>query len=117
MNTAAGDGSGFVQTLVGLTDFLKYGSIGFAGLMLVLVIVALSIRQMDDRMATLLRTFLFVGAFCFVVSSTSTFFAEIYKTSHLLYLKVIPNEMHGSDLPPPVITINNEINRYHCATK
>jgi hypothetical protein len=108
MNTAAGGGSGFVQTLVGFADFLKYGSIGFAGLMLVLVIAALSIRQMDDKTATLLRTFLFVGAFCFVVSSASTFFSEIYKTSHLLYLTVIPNQMHGSDLPPPVITINNE---------
>jgi hypothetical protein len=108
MNAAADGGSGFVQTLIGSAEFLKYGSIGLAGLMLVLVVAALAIRQTDARTTALLRTFMFVGAFCFVVSTASTFAAEVYKTSHLLFLKVIPIEMTGSDLPAPVVSINNE---------
>lgn len=88
--------------------FLKWGSTGLAGLMLVLVIFAIIGRDVSEAKKSLLRTFMVIGAFCFVASLA----AEVYLQSiantgrHKVVLAVLPNDLDGSDFPPPQIKVD-----------
>jgi hypothetical protein len=103
--TAAIDPSAF-------QGFLAYGPIGLAGLLLVLVVTALSLRwNMNDASARLLRLVLFVGAFCFVAALVAQHFtppAPGPSEAHVLGLSVFPNGLEGSGLPPARVTINSQ---------
>jgi hypothetical protein len=48
--------------------FLTYGPLGLAGLLLVLVVTALTLRKVDEATERVLKLVLFVGAFCFVAA-------------------------------------------------
>jgi hypothetical protein len=65
-------------TIGALNEFLNYGPIGFAGLMLVLVIIALNVPKIDPHRAGLLRQFLYVGSFCFAVAMIAQFFGATH---------------------------------------
>ena len=94
------------------SDFLKYGPIGLAGLMLVLVIIALSIGTLDPKKERLLRLFMFIGAFCFVVASIMAFLPGFFTGSHYLYLRVEPLDMDTAHkFPPPTVTINQQVQK------
>lgn len=88
--------------------FLKWGSTGLAGLMLVLVIFAIIGRDVSDTKKSLLKTFMVVGATCFVVSLA----AEVYLQSiantgrHKVVLAVLPNDLDGSSFPPPEVKLD-----------
>lgn len=103
---SAGDSGTFLESAA---SFLKFGPLGLAGLMLALVVVALSIGHLDTAKERLLRQFLYIGAFCFVVASVMAFLPGFIASSHMLYFRILPHNMGAeSRLPPPVITINNE---------
>jgi len=91
--------------------FLVYGPIGLAGLVLVLVVVALSLRwNLNEASERMLRLVLFVGAFCFVAALVAQHFAPsaaALPAAHTLGLSIYPNGLEGSGLPPPKITINS----------
>lgn len=92
------------------SQFLKYGPIGLAGLMLVLVIVALQIRVLDIGTERLMTRFLYIGGFCFTVASIILIFLQFFGAPHTVYFRVEPNDaMSGQTLPPPHITINSNI--------
>jgi hypothetical protein len=94
------------------SDFLKYGPIGLAGLMLVLVIIALGIGRLDVRKEQLLRLFMYIGAFCFVVASIMAFLPEYITGSHRLFLRIEPLDMDTAHkFPPPTVTINQEVQK------
>lgn len=88
--------------------FLKWGSTGLAGLMLVLVIFAILGRDVSKAKKSLLRTFMVIGAFCFVASLA----AEVYLQSsantgrHKVVLAVLPNDLDESTFPPPQIKVD-----------
>ena len=82
--------------------FLNYGPIGLAGLMLVLAIVGLSVRNLTETRERLLRTFLYVGAFCFIAALGFQAIRGRYELSLMVY----PNDLDGSVLPPPATSIN-----------
>jgi hypothetical protein len=89
-----------------LSAFLKYGPTGLAGLMLVLVIIALSFRAMTDSRERLLTRFMYIGAFCFTLSLASSFFSVA--GAYSLYFRVIPlDEGNKHALPMPIIKINS----------
>jgi hypothetical protein len=48
--------------------FLTYGPLGLAGLFLVLVVTALSLRRVDEAAERVLKLVLFIGAFCFIAA-------------------------------------------------
>ncbi len=99
--------NGLVQSASQFSDFLRFGPIGLAGLMLFLVIVALSIGTMTATKAQLLRTFMYIGAFCFVVAAVIAFLPG---KAHILYVRVEPLDMNTTHkFPPPTITINSKV--------
>jgi len=110
-----GGGANIAGHASDFSDFLKYGPIGLAGLMLVLVIIALTIGRLDERKAQLLRRFMYVGAFCFVVASVMAFLPSVTPvpdTPHTLYLRVEPLDMNTAHkFPPPTVTINAEVQK------
>src|SRR4030081_2129689 len=53
---------------IGYQGFLTYGPLGLAGLLLVLVVTAFSLRKVDEAGERVLKLVLFVGAFCFVAA-------------------------------------------------
>jgi hypothetical protein len=92
--------------------FLTYGPIGLAGLMLVLVVTALSLRwNLTAPAAKLLERVLYVGAFCFVAALIAQYLTSTAPMPdpphHTLGLSVYPNGLDGSGLPPAKITINS----------
>ena len=91
------------------TKFLDYGAIGLAGMMLVLVIIVLLSGAIDERKARLLRQFLYVGAFCFVIAMIPQFLAKPPPSEHLIHFRVEPL-LQGANptLPPPIITVNSQ---------
>lgn len=96
----------------GAVNLLKFGPLGLAGLMLVLVIVALTIRDLKPPTERLLRLFLYVGAFCFVVSSVLLYLSPATAISRTLRLEVYPNSLANSDLPEPVIKVDKDKVKY-----
>jgi len=90
-----------------LTKFLMYGPIGLAGLMLVLVILALTVRTMDPARERLLRQMMYIGAGCFVIAAAANFFAV--SGSYTLLLRVIPlDEGSEQTLPKPIVEANGK---------
>ncbi|WHS94608.1 hypothetical protein VPK21_004760 [Sinorhizobium kummerowiae] len=91
----------------GAVDLLKFGPLGLAGLMLVLVIVALAVRDMSPGRERLLKLYMYVGAFCFVVSAV---LSAITPTSvHMVHFRVEPLAQGAvAAFPPPQITINSD---------
>ena len=88
--------------------FLKYGPIGFAGLMLVLVIVALTARTMDPARERLLRQMMYVGAGCFAIAMAANFFSV--SGAYTLYLRVFPLDVGSKQtLPKPIIKANGKL--------
>lgn len=91
----------------GAANLLKFGPLGLAGLMLVLVIIALAIREMSPSRERLLRQFMYIGAFCFALAGALSFFAPT--SVHMVHFHVEPlDEVASGALPPPKITINSE---------
>ncbi len=88
-----------------LSRFLQFGPIGLAGLMLVLVVMALSFRNLNAATERLLKTFLYVGAVCFIAA----LFAQTLRGRYELSLEVLPNDLDGSVLPPPKTKINGKV--------
>lgn len=86
------------------SSFLHYGPTGLAGLMLVLVIIALSIPNLTAARERLLRQFMNIGAGCFVAALAAQFFAT--SGAYKLYFKVLPIDMAKRTLPMPQITVN-----------
>ncbi len=91
-------------TIDAFSRFLNYGPIGLAGLMLVLVIVGLSIRNLTAGRERLLRQFMYVGAICFLAALSFQAIRGRYGMSVMVY----PNDLDGSVLPPPVTYINGK---------
>jgi hypothetical protein len=89
--------------------FLNYGPLGLAGLVLVLVVTALSLRKdLSGASERMLRLILFVGAFCFVASLVAQYLTSPPGlATRTLGLSVYPNGLEGSGLPPAKITINS----------
>ena len=61
--------------LSGSAGFLNYGPLGLAALMLVLVIITLLLRKVDQSQERLLKLCLYIGAFCFVAALLAQHFA------------------------------------------
>ena len=102
--------SGLIASTSQFSDFLKFGPIGLAGLMLFLVIIALSIGYLDKSKERLLKIFMYIGAFCFVVASIMAFMPGYISGSHILYLRVEPLDMNTAHkFPPPTVTINAKV--------
>jgi len=93
--------------ITALEAFLKYGPIGLAGLMLILVIIALSFGTLNAIKARLLRTFLYVGALCFMAALAAEFFTPAGQFD--LRVTVAPQDLGSqSAFPPPLIRINGQ---------
>jgi type IV secretory pathway TrbL component len=60
------------SNLTDLAAFLKFGPLGLAGLLLVLMATALTLKLNETRERLILRI-LYVGAFCYVVASVSAY--------------------------------------------
>ncbi|MEM1006539.1 MAG: hypothetical protein AAF496_02310 [Pseudomonadota bacterium] len=95
-----------IETIGAFESFLRWGPLGLAGLMLVLVIFALSTGKLTPERSKLLRTFMFVGAGCFVAALVAQYFAGEGK--HRVVLSVLPNDLDGSSFPPPKIQANGQ---------
>ncbi|TPM36517.1 hypothetical protein FKO01_05620 [Mesorhizobium sp. B2-3-3] len=94
-------------------DALKYGPLGLAGLMLVLVVFALSVSTLEPARERTLRLFLYIGSFCFVVACIFAALPTYTGASHLVYFRVEPLDMGARRvLPPPVITVNGGVLAY-----
>lgn len=88
--------------------FLKYGPIGFAGLMLVLVIVALTLRTMDPARESILKQMMYVGVLCFAIAVAANFFAV--SGAYTLILHVFPLDAGAKQvLPKPIIKANGKL--------
>src|SRR5215470_2293518 len=92
----------------GLAKFLIYGPIGLAGLMLVLVILALTARNIDPARERLLRQMMYVGAGCFAIATVANFFAV--SGSYTLFLRVFPLDVgEKKKLPKPIVKANGKL--------
>lgn len=91
--------------IMAFANFLEWGAIGFAGLMLVLVVFAIALKDLTPQLKGLLQTFMIIGGLCFLAALGG----ELYHSSisntgrHRVVLSVLPNDLDGSDFPPPVI--------------
>jgi hypothetical protein len=56
-------------------DFMNYGPLGLAGLLIVLVFIAVMLRKVDGGRERILKLCLFVGAFCFIAALIAQHFA------------------------------------------
>lgn len=94
------------ETITALSGFLKYGPIGLAALMLVLVVIALWMKDLDERKSHILERFMYVGLACFTLSIAANFFAR--GGEYPIHFSVIPHDAGSSStLPRPIIKINN----------
>lgn len=83
-----------------LRNFLEYGPIGFAGLMLLLVILALFIRRLSAAEERLLKLFMIIGAFCFTTALVAQHFAV--KGEHTVQLTFSPHDFEVGFARPKV---------------
>ena len=96
------------DTINSFEKFLNYGPIGLAGLMLVLVIFAMTIQKPSPGQASFLKFFMVIGAICFLATLAAEFFAP--KSSHRMSVFVAPNNFQSnSGFPPPIIRFNGEV--------
>jgi len=90
------------------SEFLRYGPIGLAGLMLTLVIIGLSIGELSELRERLLRQFMYVGAFCFVVALAANLFST--PGAYPIHFRVLPLDMGSRHkLPMPIIKANSNL--------
>lgn len=95
-----------MSQITDLSSFLKYGPIGLAALMLVLVIIALGQPDLGSVRERLLKHFMYIGTFCFAIALAATFFAR--PGSYALHFRVIPLDAGSKRIfPLPIITVNN----------
>jgi hypothetical protein len=95
-------------TLDSFSAFLKYGPIGLAGLMLILVIFGLSIGHLTESRERLLTRFMYIGAFCFSLAVAANFFSVA--GAYPLHFNVWPLTAGSAPtLPPPIIQANHKI--------
>lgn len=96
------------EEISALSAFLEYGPIGLAGLMLVLTIIAMSVGDLTESRASLLKFYLAIGATCFL----STLVFEYLKVDgeHKLVLFVAPHDVkqNQDDFPPPAFNVNGD---------
>jgi hypothetical protein len=93
------------DTIDSFSTFLKYGPTGLAALMLVLVAISLSL-QITPQRERLLKQFMYIGAFCFVLALGASFFSVA--GAYQLYFRVIPLDAGSRRvLPLPIIKINS----------
>ena len=94
------------ETISTLSGLLKYGPIGLAALMLILVIIALAMKELDERKSHILERFMYVGFACFALSVSANYFAR--GSEYPIHFSVIPHDAGSkSTLPRPIIKINN----------
>lgn len=94
------------ETITAFEQFLAWGPIGFAGLMLVLVIFAMVTSKLTRLKAMMLSFFMIIGAGCF---GAALYFDSIENTGeHRLVLSVLPNDIDESGFPPPAIKVNGQ---------
>ena len=90
-----------------LEKFLSYGPIGLAGLMLVLVVIALSFRELTPAKAGLLKFFMVVGAVCFLAALIVPSLTS--ESEHRVTVVVAPNDLgERRNFPPPIVRLNGE---------
>ncbi len=90
------------------SKFLQYGPIGIAGLMLLLVIVSISIGSISAGKERILKTFMYVGAFCFVAALVAQAFVKTGE--YPVDFVVAPNDFgEARVLPAPIIKVNGKV--------
>ncbi|MEM8537308.1 MAG: hypothetical protein AAGF56_05535 [Pseudomonadota bacterium] len=95
------------ETITALEQFMKYGPIGLAALMLILVVIAMLTRELTKLKAGLLAFFMVVGAGCF---ATALYFEYAQDNGGAsIVLSVVPNDMNESGFPPPTIKVNGQL--------
>jgi hypothetical protein len=99
------------ETLNSFSGFLKWGPTGLAGLMLVLVIVALSVGKLSASRERVLTKFMYIGAVCFALALGASFIPQPGPGgAYALHLRVLPLDMGAKQyLPMPIINVNNKI--------
>jgi hypothetical protein len=106
-NAAASDYTGIFN---GAWQLLQYGPIGFAALMLVLVVIALMIPGADAARLALMKFLLKIGTFCFVVACIFAFLPTYIQAGHLVHFRIEPLDSGQTQaLPRPIVTINGEV--------
>ncbi|MGB3176520.1 MAG: hypothetical protein WBH14_00170 [Albidovulum sp.] len=99
-----------LDTIKALSSFLQWGAVGLAGLMLVLVIIALITGTFTRSKERTLKFFMTTGAVCFLAALAAEFYAG--QGEHQLNVSVLPNDLDTSPFPPPKVRINGvEVNR------
>lgn len=93
------------ETLDAFRKFLEYGPIGIVGLMLLLVIFAIMLKDLTPALERTLKTFMIVGVICFGAALAAQVYAPSGGT-YPLHFTVLPNDLDNSVLPPPLIKIN-----------
>ncbi|NOE35316.1 hypothetical protein [Ruegeria sp. HKCCD7318] len=96
-----------VDQISALERFLTYRPIGLAALMLVLVIIALTLSELSETRAGLLKIFMGVGAVCFFAILAAQFFEKDGK--HNMRVNVLPgnlNEVEHS--APPDLLVDGQ---------
>lgn len=97
------------DTLETLRNFLEFGAIGIAGLMLVLVVITILATKFTPQKLELMKRFMFLGAFCFFVATAAQVYLETRPQvdpadSYTVTLEVVPHDFGSFDLfPPPII--------------
>lgn len=89
-----------------LGDFLRWGPLGLAGIMLVLVIFALTLGKVTAARERILRTFMYIGAVCFLAALAAQFFER--SGEFRVTLSVIPSDLDGSPFDPPRVVFNSQ---------
>jgi hypothetical protein len=91
----------------GFLKFLMYGPIGFAGLMLILVILALTTSKMNEARERVLTRMMYVGAGCFTIAVAANVFAPA--GTYTQWLRVIPlDEGENQIFPKPIVKANGQ---------
>lgn len=97
--------SGTIDSLAGV---LKYGPLGLAGLMLILVLIAISFKEVTPNLSTLLTRFMYAG-----IASLGLIFLANYFTPQNYYpihFNVLPLDMETMQkYPRPIIKMNDNI--------
>lgn len=93
------------QTVVAFERFLEYGPIGLAGLMLVLVVFALSMSELTEVRANLLKFLMVIGGLCFAASLAAQVFS--HDGSHTMKISVVPGDLaEKPHISPPELTVD-----------
>src|SRR5262249_37691247 len=67
------------SVLTSAQGFMSYGPLGLAGLLIVLVLTTVLLRNVDVARERVLKLVLFVGAFCFIAALIAQHFAPPQK--------------------------------------